>query len=107
MRQKRTYFIKLRSRRTTWLNHAQHTDLTYFYGEPVTVDWDIKRPAAKVKDQAYWDEFFDGALKQYGIALDWTEKILADKRTDSLLKEKTQMLQEQAKVARIRVAKKA
>ena len=50
---------------------------------------------------------FSGALKQYGIALDWTEKILADKRTDSLLKEKTQMLQEQAKVARIRVAKKA
>ena len=46
--------------------YAQHTDLTYFYGEPVTVDWDIKRPAAKVKDQAYWDEFFDGALKQYG-----------------------------------------
>jgi len=46
--------------------YYQHTDLTYFYGEPVTVDWDSKRPVIKTKDQAYWDEYFAGALSQYG-----------------------------------------
>lgn len=46
--------------------YAQHTDLSYFYGEPVTVDWDTKPSTPKVKDQAYWDEYFAGVLSQYG-----------------------------------------
>ncbi|RBL88201.1 WGR domain-containing protein [Chitinophaga flava] len=46
--------------------YTQHTDLTYIYGEPVTVNWDTKQASPKVKDQAYWDEFLATALSQYG-----------------------------------------
>lgn len=46
--------------------YAEHTDLSYIYGEPVTVNWDTNKPAATVKDQAYWDQFFADALQQQG-----------------------------------------
>lgn len=46
--------------------YAQHTSLHYLYGDPVTVDWDTKQPAASVKDQAYWDQFFTDMLAKYG-----------------------------------------
>jgi predicted DNA-binding WGR domain protein/tetratricopeptide (TPR) repeat protein len=46
--------------------YAQHTTLQYLYGDNVTIDWDTNRPAIKVKDQAYWDQYLVNALKQYG-----------------------------------------
>lgn len=46
--------------------YTLHTDLHYLYGDPVTVDWDTQRPASKVKDQAYWDQYFADMLAQYG-----------------------------------------
>ncbi|MVT08407.1 WGR domain-containing protein [Chitinophaga tropicalis] len=46
--------------------YAQHTSLHYIYGDPVTVNWDTQKPAAAVKDQAYWDQFFADMLGKYG-----------------------------------------
>lgn len=46
--------------------YAQHKSLHYLYGDPVTVDWDTKRPAATLKDQAYWNQFFTDMLAKYG-----------------------------------------
>ncbi|SJZ39483.1 WGR domain-containing protein, predicted DNA-binding domain in MolR [Chitinophaga eiseniae] len=46
--------------------YTTHTDLSYFYGTPVTVNWDSQKPTATVKDQAYWDQFFADAVQQYG-----------------------------------------
>ncbi|MCF6405185.1 WGR domain-containing protein [Chitinophaga filiformis] len=46
--------------------YAQHTNLHYVYGDPVTVNWDAQRPASTVKDQAYWDQFFTDMLGNYG-----------------------------------------
>ena len=46
--------------------YSKHTDLHYIYGDNVTVDWDKNPPARKVKDQAYWDQFFADILAQYG-----------------------------------------
>ncbi len=46
--------------------YGQHLDLHYIYGDNVTVDWDKNPPARKVKDQAYWNDFFADFLAQYG-----------------------------------------
>ncbi|WP_343747014.1 WGR domain-containing protein [Chitinophaga sp.] len=46
--------------------YTEHTDLSYIYGKPVTVNWDTHKPTAAVKDQAYWDQFFADTLQQYG-----------------------------------------
>ncbi|NML41167.1 WGR domain-containing protein [Chitinophaga sp. G-6-1-13] len=46
--------------------YTEHTDLSYIYGKPVTVNWDSSKPAAAVKDQTYWDQFFADALQQHG-----------------------------------------
>lgn len=46
--------------------YAQHTSLHYLYGDPVTVDWDTKRPVSTVKDQTYWDQFFADMIAKYG-----------------------------------------
>ncbi|MBC9912747.1 WGR domain-containing protein [Chitinophaga varians] len=46
--------------------YTEHTDLSYIYGKPVTVNWDTTKPAAAVKDQAYWEQFFADAIQQYG-----------------------------------------
>ncbi|PSL26368.1 WGR domain-containing protein [Chitinophaga ginsengisoli] len=46
--------------------YAQHTNLRYLYGDPVTVNWDTQQPASTVKDQAYWDQYFADMLGKYG-----------------------------------------
>nr|WP_295874331.1 WGR domain-containing protein [uncultured Chitinophaga sp.] len=46
--------------------YTAHTDLSYIYGPSVTVNWDDSKPAAAVKDQAYWDQFFADAMQQHG-----------------------------------------
>lgn len=46
--------------------YTEHTDLAYIYGTPVTLNWDAGKPAATVKDQAYWDQFFADAIQQQG-----------------------------------------
>lgn len=46
--------------------YSEQKDLTYIYGEPVTVDWDTKKPVSTEKGQAYWDNFFTETLNTYG-----------------------------------------
>ena len=46
--------------------YAEHTSLHYLYGDPATVNWDTQRPVSKVKDQAYWDQYFAEMMDQYG-----------------------------------------
>lgn len=46
--------------------YTEHKDLTYIYGEPVTIDWDTKKPVSTEKGQEYWDNFLAETLKTYG-----------------------------------------
>ncbi|MBC9934867.1 WGR domain-containing protein [Chitinophaga qingshengii] len=46
--------------------YQEHNNLSYIYGEPVTLNWDTQRPTPAVKDQAYWEQFFSDAMQQYG-----------------------------------------
>ena len=46
--------------------YSEHKDLTYIYGEPVTVDWDIRKPVSTEKGQEYWDNFLAETLNTYG-----------------------------------------
>jgi predicted DNA-binding WGR domain protein len=39
--------------------YEQQQDLHYFYGDNVTVNWDTAGPSKVVKDQAYWQEFYN------------------------------------------------
>lgn len=89
--------------------YAEHTSLHYIYGDPLTVDWDTQRPVQKVKDQAYWDQYFADMLGKYGpdmyrktgkFPLEWlTGKLLAipeQYRTKDMLQ---QLLDHQTKGA--------
>lgn len=38
--------------------YEQQTNLHYFYGDNVMVNWDAEGPSKIVKDQAYWHEYF-------------------------------------------------
>lgn len=46
--------------------YTEQTNLTYFYGESTVVNWDAVQLQAAVKDQPYWNEFFNKVLQQYG-----------------------------------------
>ncbi|SFM86827.1 WGR domain-containing protein, predicted DNA-binding domain in MolR [Chitinophaga sp. YR627] len=46
--------------------YTEHKDLSYIFGEPVTVDWDTKKPVSTEKGQEYWDNFLTETLKTYG-----------------------------------------
>ena len=46
--------------------YSAHKDLTYIYGEPVTLDWDTKKPVSTEKGQEYWDNFLVETLNTYG-----------------------------------------
>jgi predicted DNA-binding WGR domain protein/tetratricopeptide (TPR) repeat protein len=46
--------------------YENHTSLQYIYGDNVTIDWDTNRPAKKVKDQAYWDQYLVNVLQKHG-----------------------------------------
>ncbi|MBV8254095.1 MAG: WGR domain-containing protein [Chitinophaga sp.] len=48
--------------------YSEHTDLSYIYGASVDVNWETQQQA-QVKDQAYWNQFFNNALSQYGPGL--------------------------------------
>lgn len=49
--------------------YTEHKDLTYIYGEPVTVDWDTRKPVSTEKGQEYWDRFLTESLPEYGLDL--------------------------------------
>ncbi|SFW78010.1 WGR domain-containing protein [Chitinophaga sancti] len=38
--------------------YEEHTNLHYFYGDNVQVNWDAEGPSKVVKDQAYWQAYF-------------------------------------------------
>ncbi|RAJ87277.1 putative DNA-binding WGR domain protein [Chitinophaga dinghuensis] len=48
--------------------YTEYTDLSFIYGEPVAVNWDTQQQSP-VKDQQYWNQFFDKTLSQFGPGL--------------------------------------
>jgi predicted DNA-binding WGR domain protein/tetratricopeptide (TPR) repeat protein len=61
-----SYYKAAVNKNSKALPYEKHTTLEYIYGDNVTIDWDTNRPAVKVKDQAYWDQYLVNALQQYG-----------------------------------------
>ncbi len=60
------YYRSARDKNAKAQPYTEQTNLTYFYGEATTVDWDTVQQQAAIKDQPYWDEFFNKTLQQYG-----------------------------------------
>ncbi|ACU61797.1 WGR domain-containing protein [Chitinophaga pinensis] len=61
-----TYYQQAHSANDKARPYTEHQDLTYIFGEPVTVDWDTKKPVSTEKGQEYWNNFLTDTLKTYG-----------------------------------------
>lgn len=68
--------------------YEQHTNLDYFYGNNVTVDWDTAVPVQIVKDQAYWQEFFNSNTVSFDNFLRIPEEFRTKEMLSTLLLQK-------------------
>ncbi|PWV46476.1 WGR domain-containing protein [Chitinophaga sp. S165] len=61
-----TYYKEAADKNANAQPYSEHKDLKYIYGQPVTVDWDNKKPVLAEKGQEYWDNFLAETLRTYG-----------------------------------------
>lgn len=67
------------------LPYSEHTNMHYFYGDNITVDWENHIPEKKVveKGQAYWNEYFENNHKKNFA--DWITAVPKEFRTREML----------------------
>ncbi|WP_343670958.1 WGR domain-containing protein [Chitinophaga sp.] len=68
--------------------YEQHTTLHYFYGDNVRVNWDAEGPSQIVKDQAYWNEFFNSNTVSFDNLLRVPEQFRTSQMVSTLLLQK-------------------
>lgn len=70
------------------LPYEQAQSLHYFYGDNVTVDWDTTVPVQVVRDQAYWQDFFNTHPVSFDNLLQVPEEFRTTEMVSTLLQQK-------------------
>lgn len=68
--------------------YEQQTNLHYFYGDNVRVDWDEAGPSQVVKDQAYWHTYFYSQPASFNIFLHVPEEFRTSEMLAKVLENK-------------------